>query len=95
MTSFAIDGVGAADGACVGGGLVGEGGKAMRSSVSEMEGRGAEGLRAIGITCLGTSGAGGPRGEKSHSSTNGNVWAIRAPVDKPLASCACYLLRLR
>ena len=59
----------------------------MRWKVEEQEG-----LRAIGITCLGTSGAG--RGEKSHSSTNGNVWAIRAPVDKPLASKAKGLVEM-
>ena len=54
MIGFAIDSIGATNGACVGGGLVGEVDMAMRSSVSEMGGRGArgqdeeEGLRAIG-----------------------------------------------
>jgi len=38
MISFAIDSMGAADEACVGDGLVGEGGRAMRSSISEMDG---------------------------------------------------------
>jgi len=40
MTSFAIDSMGVVDEACVGDGLVGEGGRAMRSSISEMYGRG-------------------------------------------------------
>ena len=37
MISFAIDSMGAADDACVGDDLVGEGGRAMRSSISEMD----------------------------------------------------------
>ena len=41
MVSFEIDGVGATDGGCVGGGLVGEGSRAMRLSINEMDGRGA------------------------------------------------------
>jgi len=41
MSSFAIDSMGAADEARVGDGLVGEGGTAMRSSISEIDGRGA------------------------------------------------------
>jgi hypothetical protein len=36
-----IDSVGATDDACVGDGLVGEVGRAMRSSISEMDERGA------------------------------------------------------
>jgi len=54
MLSFAIGSVIAVDGACVGDGLVGEGGRTMRSSISEMYGRGAhrlneeEGRSAIG-----------------------------------------------
>ena len=54
MISFAIGSMGVADGACEGGGLVGAGGEAMRSSVSEKGGEGARGqdeeerLRAIG-----------------------------------------------
>ena len=38
IISFAIDSMGAADDACVGDGLVGEGGRAVRSSISEMDG---------------------------------------------------------
>ena len=41
ITSSIIDSMGAADGACVGDRLVGEGGTAMKSSASEVEGRGA------------------------------------------------------
>ena len=37
VISFAIDSMGAADDACVGDDLVGEGGRAMRSSISEMD----------------------------------------------------------
>ena len=40
MTRFAIYSMRAADGACVGDGLVGEEGRAMRSSISEMDGAG-------------------------------------------------------
>jgi hypothetical protein len=40
MINFAIDSMGAADDAYVCDGLVGEGGRTMRSSISEMDGRG-------------------------------------------------------
>ena len=40
IISFAMDSMGAADDACVGDGLVGEEGRAMRSSISEMDGAG-------------------------------------------------------
>ena len=40
IISFAIDGIGAADGACVGDGPVGEGGTTVRSSISGVDGRG-------------------------------------------------------
>ncbi len=67
MISFAIDSMGAADDGCVGDGLVGEGGRTMRSSVSEMDSHGAhiqdeEEVSAIDthqITSLETPGAGG------------------------------------
>jgi len=41
MISFAMDSMSAVVGVCVGDGRVGEGGTAMRSCVSEMDGRGA------------------------------------------------------
>ena len=41
MISFAMDSMSAVGGACVGDGLVGGGGTAMRSCVSELDGRGA------------------------------------------------------
>jgi hypothetical protein len=40
MISFAIDSTGAADGAYVCDGLVGVDGRTMRSSISQMDGRG-------------------------------------------------------
>jgi hypothetical protein len=43
MINFAIDSIGAAGDACVGDGVVGEGGWAMRSNISEMDGRKAHG----------------------------------------------------
>ena len=66
IISFAIDSMGAADDAGVGDGLVGEGGKAMRSSVNEMDSHGAhsqdeeEGsaIDTHQITSLETPGAG-------------------------------------
>ena len=41
MISIDINSMSAVDGACVGDGLVGEGGTAMRSSVTKMDGQGA------------------------------------------------------
>jgi len=42
MDSFDKGSMGAADEGCVGDGLVCEGGRAMRPSISEMDGRGAD-----------------------------------------------------